>query len=409
MEFKINHTRMSGFKSILIAFFLSEFGRAMYFVSVTWILYQLTNDPLYTGVLVGLGFLPSLVLNLFFGVIVDRFNRKKLTVLASISSSVSMVILLFFFIINRIEPWIIILVHMVLQLAGSLFRPAIQAFIAESFEKKQLPNIFSKSSSASILGGLIGASVGGFLISLLSPVGSMFIVMGSFVIASISLTLLKSRIKERSEKVKRTSIMRDISDGFVYIKKNKFLLGLFIIMFNGQLVFHTSLGFLSVYTVEYLLESATIYGLLDATISLGGVIAGLFGAWWWKKGKNKIASYALLLVLVGLLLMGTTPLVPVAFCGVFLIGLGTTWIRTLLQSVQQMFTDPEYHGRMASYRMIGNQGSVVISAPVLGWVATNFGANAIFICLTIPVTVCMIYSLFQAKHEQFIKITNEIG
>ena len=57
---------------------MSEFGRAMYFVTVTWVLYGITGDAVYTGVLVGLGFLPGVFLNLFFGVLVDRFDRKHL-------------------------------------------------------------------------------------------------------------------------------------------------------------------------------------------------------------------------------------------------------------------------------------------------------------------------------------------
>lgn len=400
---------MKGFKNILIAFFLSEFGRAMYFVTITWVLYQLTNDALYTGLLIGLGFLPGLILNLFFGVVVDRYNRKKLSVLANLLSTIAMATLLFFFTIEIIDLWLIIVVHMLLQVSGSLFRPAIQAFIAECFEKQYLPKVFSQSSSSAIVGGLLGASVGGLIISFISVSGSMSIVTGSFAIASISLLLIKSKVEEKQEIGEKNSFVKDIKDGFVYIKNNKFLLGLFIIMVNGQLVFHTSLGFLSVYTVDYLLQSATVYGLMDATISVGGVLAGLLGTWWWKKCKNKIAIYSLFIVLIGLLFVGIAPILLVSFFGIFMIGLGTTWIRVLLQSVQQMATDSEYHGRMASYRMIGNQGSVVISAPLFGWIASNFGANYIFLSLMVPISLCILIAFFQSNQEQFKEITNKVA
>lgn len=395
---------MSHFKNIIISFFLSEFGRAMYFVTVTWLLYQLTKDPLYTGILISLGFLPGLLLNLFFGVIVDRFNRKLLSVIASLVSVFSICLLLFFFAFNSIEPWIIIAVHMLLQVSGSLFRPAIQAFIAECFDKDSLPKIYSQSSSAAILGGLLGASMGGLVISIVSVVGSLFIVAGSLAIALISLLLIRNKEPKKRSIVKKNSFIKDMANGFVYVRNNKSLLGLFLIMFNGQLVFHTSLGFLSVYTVEFLLRSSTVYGLLDATISVGGVLAGATGAWFWKKGKDKIVLYSMLIVLVGLLLLGTSPVLPVSFIGVFLIGLGTTWIRVLLQSLQQMLTDSEFHGRMTSFRMIGNQGAVVISAPLLGWVATNFGANYIFLCLMLPISLSLIYNLIISNREKLMKI-----
>ncbi|MDQ0351506.1 MFS family permease [Alkalibacillus filiformis] len=400
---------MKGYKNLLVTFFLSEFARAMYFITVTWLLYQLTYDGLYTGLLVGLGFLPGLLLNVFFGVIVDRFDRKKLAVSANLICTITMLILLFFVAINSVMPLVIIGVHMILQASGSLFRPAIQAYIAECFERDNLPKVFSQSSSVAIVGGLLGASVGGLIISFISIIGSMLIVAGSFALGSISLVFVRKQINREPIVTKRNSIIKDIADGFIYIKNNKFLLGLLIIMFNGQLVFHTSLGFLSVYTVDYLLQSATVYGLLDATISIGGALAGLLGTWWLNRNKNKTAIYSLLVVLIGLFLVGVAPILAMSFLGVFLIGLGTTWIRVLLQSIQQMATDSDYHGRMASYRMIGNQGAVVISAPILGWIASSHGANYVFLTLMVPISLCIIFAFHQSKQEKLITITKKVA
>ncbi|GEL77068.1 MFS transporter [Tenuibacillus multivorans] len=401
---------MRNYKFILIAFFLSEYGRAMYFVTVTWLLYEFTGDAKYTGLLVGLGFLPGLVFNLFFGVIVDRMNRKILSVTATSISAISISVLFILMIFGIIEPWVIIGVHMILQLSGSLFRPSIQAFIAEIFKKEQLPNIFSKSSSFAILGGLLGASTGGIIISLLSSIGSMTIVTISFIAATLSLILIKKPIEKNvgsDKESKKTSVLYDLREGFQYVKNNRFLLGLFIIMFNGQLVFHTSLGFLSVYTVDYLNSSSTVYGFLDATLSVGGAIAGLLGAWWWKKNEKNIASFSISVMLIGLMIVGVFKFIPFVAVGLLLIGLGSTWVRTLLQAVQQIATESNYHGRMASFRMIFNQGSVVISGPILGWVASDMGANFVYIGLMIPLGLCLIFSFFQSRSHKFVEITKK--
>ena len=238
----------------------------------------------------------------------------------------------------------------------------------------------------------------------------MSIVTLSFLVSAVCLiTIDKSVISNEDERKipDKKSIFLDLKEGFIYLNKNRFLFGLFIIMFNGQLVFHTSLGFLSVYTVEFLKRSSTVYGLLDATISIGGVVAGLLGTWWWKKNNNKIATYSLFIIVIGLVLMGLFKQLPFVFLGLFLIGLGTTWIRTLLQAVQQIATDSNYHGRMASLRMICNQGSVVVSGPILGWVAAGYGANFIYIGLLLPVSICLIYALNQSKTVKFIEITKQ--
>ncbi|PYZ95553.1 MFS transporter [Alteribacter lacisalsi] len=394
---------MKQFPYVLFAFFMSEFGRAMYFVTVTWVLYGITGDAVFTGVLVGLGFLPGVFLNLFFGVLVDRFDRKSLTIIAVGVSAAAIAVLLVASAADTVGPVIIFAVHMTVQTAGSLFRPAIQALIAECFPKEELPQVFSRSASAAIIGGLAGAGAGGLLLAVLSLTGSLGLVTAAFSSAAGALFFLKS-VTQKKPSAKKT-VLRDLTDGFRYVNRNRFLLRLFVIMFTGQLVFHSSLGFLSVYTADYLMQPAAVYGFLDASLSAGGALAGLVGAWWWKTSKNRVAAYSLVLVFAGLLLTGFAPHMSVSFLGVFLIGLGTTWIRVLLQAVQQMATEPAFHGRMASLRMLGNQTSVAVSAPALGWIAGQGSANLVYPTLAVPVALCFVFAFVMSGKEDFTRYT----
>lgn len=395
------------FQFMLSACFLAEFGRAAYFVLITWLLYSMTQNALYTGLLVSLGFLPGLVLNLVMGVIVDRFDRKRLAVTANMISTLAMCIVLTTIATDVVKPWIIIGVHMLLQVTGSLYRPSMQAFAAEAFETKELPKVFSQSGAASEVGALLGSSSGGIITAYLSKTASISIVVICFILATIALLLI-SKEKTYQSGNKKVSVISDFVDGFSYLKNNKFLFGLFGMMFVGQLVFHNSVVFLSVYTKEFLDKSVTIYGFLDATISIGGIVAGILGTWWLKRNSNTVASRSLILVFIGLLCMGFSHLFPVAFIGVFLVGLSTTWIRVLLQSIQLMATDSAFHGRMASYRMLCNQGSVVVSGPILGWIASNYGVNNAYLAMLLPVGLCFIFSILQAKQKRFIQVTSSI-
>lgn len=399
---------ISNLKYIWSAFFFAELGRAMYFIIITWLLYSMTEDAFYTGLLVGLGFVPALILNLLFGVIVDRLDRKFLSVVANLVNTIAIASVLLATIFDFLTPWMIIGVQMIIQLMGSLFRPSIQAFIADIFKEEDLPKVFSQSGSAAIIGGLLGASSGGVIIGLTSESLSMVFVVLCFLLATLSLFLIKKGSEKKNHRSSTANtLIDDLMEGFKYLKINKFLFSLFGIMFVGQLVFHTSVGFLSVYTKEYLSQTVTVYGFLETTLSMGGLTAGILGTWWWNKNTNYLSFRSLLIILFGLILVGFSPILPIAFIGLFLIGLGTTWIRVLLQSVQQIATEKPYHGRMASYRMIFNQGSVVVSAPLFGWIASNYGVNGIYLTLLIPVGLVAVLSLKQAKHKQFIKITKK--
>jgi MFS transporter, DHA3 family, macrolide efflux protein len=389
---------------LLAAFFFSEMGRSFYFIVISWVLYKITRDAMYTGLLVSMGFLPGMLLNLILGVMVDKFNRKWLAVLANFLSILAVLVVFLGLVTNFIFPWLIVGVHMFIQIAGSLFRPSIQSFISEIFEKKELPNIFSKTSAAAEVGGLLGSSLGGLIVASFSETASIFLTILFFFFATILISFIK---KERIEaqKVNRQSMIKDLAEGFTYVKSNRILLGLFAVMFVGQLVFHTSTAFLSVFTKEYLHQSVKVYGFLDAAISVGGIIAGIFGAWWWRSCRNLLAVRSLFVVFGGLLIMGVSSNIFLAVTGIFLIGLGTTWIRILLQSIQQIVTDDNYHGRMASFRMMCNQTSVVISGPIIGTVASHYGVNYAYLALLIPVSLCLIFSVFQSKLVSFKEVT----
>jgi len=398
---------LNNFRNILLSFFFSEFSATVYFITITWILYEQTNNAVYTGVLVSIGFLPGLLLNLLFGVFVDRFNRKKLAIIALAIGVAAIMILLMSSVFLGFLPLLIIIVHMTLQVSGSLFRPAVQALIAEIFPKKDLPKVFSKTSSFSIIGGIVGASIGGFLLALTGGHITLVIAVIGYIIAIWGLIVVPYYSTELEMEDKETdSILIDLKNGFQYLNANRFLLLLFFVMFNGQLVFHTSLGFLSVYTLDYLKMTSTTYGLLDVCFSLGGVLAGIYGSLWWSKTKNKFAVYALMITIIGLASIGYSHFVGISFIGVFLVGIGTTWIRVLMQAVQQMATEKAYHGRMASYRMICNQGAVVLSGPILGWIAASYGSNIVYVSLMLPIGVCIIFAYFLSKNRLFKDLTS---
>ncbi|WP_101846756.1 MFS transporter [Halobacillus sp. Marseille-P3879] len=396
--------RSNTFK-LLAGYFFYECGRAMYFVLVTWYLYQWTENALYTGLFVSFGFIPGLLSNVIFGVLVDRYNRKKLATFAGGISIVILTILWGTFLTSWIHPWHIILTHMILQTTGSLFRPSLQALVAEVSKREELPRIFSLSGSATISGSLCGAGIGGILSSFLTMPLSLLIVIFCYsgaliVISCLSYTPDPDRKSEHA-------FFKEICSGFKYLHAHTMLYGLFVMMMLGQLTFHTTLGFLSVYTSDYLKQSALVYGALDVTFSAGGIIAGLLGAWWWRQMQNQLAVYALFTMAAGLIMAGALPYLGTAFAGIFLIGIGISIVRALLQSVQQLATDRKFHGRMASFRMLCNQASVVLTAPMFGWAASANGANYVFLLLAIPSSLGLVWAWFQSKHPQFREITSK--
>ncbi|QHT45298.1 MFS transporter [Halobacillus sp. ACCC02827] len=392
-------------QKLMSAYFLYECGRAMYFVLITWFLYQWTDNALYTGLLVSFGFVPGLFSNLIFGVIIDRGNRKRLAGIAGLLSACCLLGLWSTFFFGWMHLWIFISSHMIMQTLGSLFRPSLQALVAEVYPKESLPRIFSWSNTATITGSLTGASSGGLLAGLVTMNVSIAIVLFLYTAGWIAVTRLAYQpLYERGLRPP-SSFLNELKGGFIYVHANRMLYGLFVMTMIGQLTFHTTLGFLSVYTSEHLQQDAFVYGLLDSVFSIGGITAGVLGTWWWSTFRNRLGIMSLLLMAAGLLIVVWTQQVWVSFIGFFLIGLSTSFVRALLQSIQQMVTDADFHGRMSSLRMLCNQTSVVVTGPIFGLIAEGYGVRYVFLMLGIPVVLGIVWSVIQSKHPAFLEIT----
>ena len=374
-----------------------DFSVSAYFIFITWYLYAETENVLYTGLFVGLGFLPSFLCNLYFGVLVDRHNKKWILSIALTIMIASMIT--FFATINQVIPVLLILTHMIVQLCGSLIRPAIQAYVANLFSREQFLTVFSKSASYTIMGGILGTSISSLLVAKSYIVGLTLIILIPLV---ISLYLLWNLPKEKKEmKYQKSSIFKEITSGFTYCFSNIYFIQLLILMALGQLIYHTTIGFLAAFTFDVLQSNATIYGMLEIIISIGGILAGLLSVRLVKLLKRFFPIVATCLLTVSLLVLTLRPSIVLTALSCLGIGYCTTWIRTNFQAIQQMSTHEEYHGRVASIRMFFNQGFIVCLTPVLGLLAQKNTIHIIFVFLACISMIGIIISIILTRNNQF--------
>ncbi len=376
---------------------LLDFSLSAYFIFTTWSLYEQTENVVYTGLFVGLGFLPSLLCIPFIGVFVDRYNKKHLLILALTLILLTICTVLISF--KNISPVLLISSNMVLQLCGSLIRPTMQAYLATIFIKEQLIITFQKSASYTIIGGILGTAISSFFIAQALINTLSFIILLTLIIAFYLLWQLPT--EQASTALTHHSILEEMIAGFIYSLSSRFFLQLLVIMAIGQLIYHTTIGFLAAYTYEVLKSSATVYGLLEITVSSSGVLAGLLGAKFIKLFQRFSSLTIMLILIASLFLLTFNTTLAFTMVGCAGIGYCTTWIRTTFQAIQQISTEPQYHGRAASVRMFFNQGIVVCLTPIFGILAENFSIHHVFFILAALSFIGMLLCSTSQVHKQF--------
>lgn len=388
---------MQYFQKIVWIQGLIDFSVSAYFILVTWQLYMATENAVYTGLFVGLGFLPSFLCIPFFGVFIDRYNKKYLLIGALLIMLATM--LFVFSTIHYIHPAFLIVSQMLMQLCGSLIRPTIQAYVAKLFSREQYIVVFSKSASYTIIGGILGTSISSLLVSKSYMIGLAFIVL--FPLFIIMYLLIRLPAEEKRIAQNYHPIFQEIAAGFSYCLSKRYFIQLLALLAIGQLIYHTTVGFLAAFTYEILNSSATIYGMLEITLSVGGILAGVLSAKLLKILKEKLPFLLTFLLTICLFQLAISKSILLAIISCFCIGYCTTFIRTTFQALQQMATDDKYHGRVASIRMFFNQGCVVCLTPIFGYLAQNTSIHIIFAVLTCFSLISIVICILLRKNKQY--------
>ena len=369
---------MAYMKRIIFIQFSLDFISGAFLVLSSWTVFASTGSAVLTGLYVSLGFLPSLISNIYIGAIVDRWDAKKMMQIALGVMLFAIVCIGVSFLYEVIV--LLFLAQMLVQLAGSIFRPSVQVYMTHLFEREKLTYIFTKSASLSILGGVVGTFIASQFLAF-----SAFYVLGLmllFIVITIIFSALLPQSAPKRMAIKNT-IHQDIYEGFHYAKSNQLFVKLFILLGSGQVITHCTIGFLAAFTYETFTNNAAIYGYLQISLTVGGIILGFLTKQLLARCEQLFAKFSFIILFASLTLCSVNSNIIVIGASLFVIGLLTTWIRSHYQAVQQMNTDRQFNGKMTSFRMIINQSSVVVISPVLGVVGSTFGINSIYALLAI--------------------------
>lgn len=379
---------MQNARKIIFLQFSLDFISGAFLIISSWTIFASTGNSTITGFYISTGFLPSLLANIYIGAIVDRWDARRMMQLSLVMMLCSLILMIFGFTFDAL--WILFITQMFMQLAGSIFRPSVQVYMTHLYPPEQLKYLFTKSASISILGGVVGTFVASQFI-----IWSKIYISLLLIVLMILITILSAKfpVLTFKKEIRTTSIHRDIFEGLQYIKTKPIFWKLFLLLGSGQIITHCTTGFLAAYTYEIFTNDSAIYGYLQISLTAGGILLGFFTKNLLTKIEQHFSHVAFILLCACLTICIFSTNFVLICCSLFMIGLFTTWIRSHYQAIQQIHTDSHFNGKMASFRMIINQGSVVIISPLLGIIGSTFGIHMIFSVLAIVAIIAFMVSM----------------
>ncbi|MGB9666068.1 MAG: MFS transporter [Candidatus Cryosericum sp.] len=357
----------------LIGTWLQNTGQA-------WLVLKLTNSPFKLGLLTSIQFLPSLILSVFIGPVIDRFPKRSILLFTQIMYALAAAALAVVAFGGHAQYWQVLLISALTGVISAVDWPTRQAFVSEQVsDKSAVVNALALNSTIFNIARVVGPGIGGILIAAVGIPWTFALNSVSFIAVIISLLFMQAGRKP--SKSGKGNYAQEVREGVQYIAKNQVIMSLLIIA-----------GVISLFLLNFniLIPSfakltlglrADGYGGLMSAMGVGALAAGVL----MSLGGSRLEPTPAYIYWSGFILAVAMILVGLQrnfyLTGLLLIfcGFGMAALSTLSNTALQMQSPDHMRGRvMAAYNLVF-VGSTPIGALYAGQISDVLGASMGFL------------------------------
>ena len=344
-------------------------------VVIGWLTYSITESALLTSVAMGLDALPILIAGPLGGLIVDRWNKRKL--LAGVFIYQSLLALGFgaLVIFGDIAAWHIFAFIFLMGISWVITDPARMTLIPATVPPHNLVNAFALNSLAFSLTRLAIPALGGALLAF-AGAGAALLLQGiAMVGAAAMLYGLNAIPSAPKSKLSIRGAAAEILEGARYVRENSVVLGLVLFGFLPAVLVSPFLhGLIPVYAAEVyqvgpaelgLLMSAVGAGFLTGTLILATVGGSVRKSW--------IIIGSVALVTVAMVAFALNPSLTLAYPLAALGSVGTMAFFSVTTATLQSVVPEGMRGRVSGIYIM-TFGAMPFGSLAAGVIAQRFGA-----------------------------------
>lgn len=354
-----------------------------------WLAYSMTDSPALLGVVSALQFTPIFLLSPVVGALIDCFSKRTLMLCTQAGFLLISLLMAALVISDHINFGLVVLIAVLTGLNNVVNLPLRQVWISSLVRKDLLVNAVGLYSLAFNLARIVGPAAAGFLMDGYG-LGCCYLINAVlFLCALIGIAFVKAEEKSVPGKVSLKTIWTEMRSGVRYAAERKNILftllelgvtGIFSINFSVLL---------PVLAVEVLSKGEMGFGVLMSMVGIGSFLGAFIVASCSKKGPKAffLRSSPVLLAAAWVVIAafdGPIIYVMLVISGFFYVSYSSTANVAL-----QLWSDPNYAGRMVSFYSLVIAGSSPIGNLYSGVLSDRFGVRAGCAACGVTALICL--------------------
>lgn len=347
---------------------LSDAGDALWTIALAWTAVQ-TASPAVAGLIVAAGTLPRAVVLLFGGMIADRADARRVMMLFNAVRVGVLVTVALWVLSAPPTVGVLLLAAIAFGVCDAFYEPSAGTVARQLVRAADLPSYGALSQTASRLGTMAGAAVGGVIVASAGLVGSAAVNAVTFtvVIAFIAIWLRPRFLLARAD---RQSALGDIAGGFAHLGAHPTTRTLVIALSGLNLAVGPAVGIGLALRAHDEGWGAPAVGLFEALLGLGAAIGAVSVARWRPRREARAGFRALMLQGMAIVALGWGPAWSVGVAA-FVIGATAGYSSVLLSATFSATVDTAYLGRMSSITRLGDDCLMPLAMAAFGLLAST--------------------------------------
>jgi MFS family permease len=399
------------FRLFIVGQFVSLCGTWMQSVALSWLVLELTDSTLKTGLVTTLSALPVLLFTLYGGVIADRVNKRFWLMVLQSLFLVEAAALGILTATGRITvPWIYVLA-LLTGMVSAFEIPIRQAYLVEMVGKQHLMSAIALNSSAFNLSRVFGPALGSLVSAAFGSAACFFVNAASFLAVLIGLRLIDPSATTGESFGRRAGFRAGI-DHVLGLRLPRALVTLTTVftLFGASLI-----AILPAFARKALGADVGGFGGLMSAFGTGAALGALIlAAIGHRFPRERLAFLAGIGVGGSLLVLGVVHVYPVALLLLVVAGLSMALNAIMTNTILQTGAPDHIRGQVVGLYSFIVIGLAPFGSAQASWVGEELGpsfaiATGGAICLTAALGVGWRMGLFRpvADRPAPIRITGE--
>lgn len=341
---------------------------------IAWQVYAISASAFDLGMIGLVRFVPSLAMSLIGGAVVDAYDRRAVLIVAQTVPLLATIAVLTAIATGHATLLFLYGIVLVTGLAASFENPARQVLLPAIVPRALFTRAITANSTLQSLASVTGAALGGALIAW-GGVGFAYAVHGALVALALG-AVVPLRVPAPVRTARGGVHLAAIREGIAFVWQRPVLLGamtldMFAVIFGG------AKALLPVYAVDILHADAAGYGVLSASLEVGGLFMSLLLVALpapSNTGRTLLASVAAFGLAT--ILFGASPTLPLSVVAYAAVGMADQVSMVMRQNTIQLSTPDELRGRVTAVNSVFISASNQLGAVESGLVAA--ATNAVF-------------------------------